>query len=96
MSICTKCDRRLHVLHTYRTLQLTQQDFLYAGELRLHVGCTKHYCGDCIHLRFLKIWKIKNIGIFRLMTLHNCAFGETALESETVGSEIFRTSTEQH
>jgi hypothetical protein len=62
MSIYTQCDRRLHVLHTYRTLQLTQENFLYAGELRLHVGCTTQCFGNCNRYAFLKTWTTQIMG----------------------------------
>jgi hypothetical protein len=70
MPIYTQSDRRPHVLHTHRTLQLTQEALFNASELRLHVGCTPHIFADCEHFRFLKIRAITSFVIFRAMTHH--------------------------
>jgi len=71
MSICTQYDWRPRVLHTYRTIQLTQEDLFHASGQRLRVKCTPQYFVKCLYFRFLKLRPNTNSKVFTAITLHD-------------------------
>jgi hypothetical protein len=86
MTAGTQRERMLHVLHTYRRLQLTQEDLLHASGQRLRAKCTPQYFVKCFYFRFLKLRPNTNFEVFTAITLHD-SHSSVGSTSSNVSSE---------
>jgi hypothetical protein len=91
MSIYTECDRRLHILHTYWTLQLTQQALFQSTTFTLHAGGTWNTAKAEFNQwrTFLKIQLIISLMLYTAVSLHIIVWYTVTPCSSVDGQQLF-------